>query len=159
MIKKGKIIMEFKKQVKEIHEVNQLDGDELSEPVKQVFAEIFRDGKMSKEDCTRFVTGCTVNPCSIDDANIQRTFEYYDKHKDSILTLNDFFDFYTDSARTKISTVWLNLQTLHYRNDLIRGNRVQFPQVNAQLLPRVQILQNQIYLDLLFEQLLQKFKQ
>ncbi|CAD8084108.1 unnamed protein product [Paramecium sonneborni] len=154
-LKKGEIIMVFRKQVKDIHEVNLLDGEDLSEPAKQVFGEIFSeystDGKMSKEDCTRFVTGCTGNPCSIDDANIQRTFEQYDKDKDSILTLNDFLDFYTDSARTKRSTVWLNLQTLHYRNDLIRGDRVPLPQVNAQQLPRGQIVQNQRYLDLLFE--------
>ncbi|CAD8116913.1 unnamed protein product [Paramecium sonneborni] len=154
-LKKGEIIMVFRKQVKDIHEVNLLDGDELSEPAKQVFGEIFSeystDGKMSKEDCTRFVTGCTGNPCSIDDANIQRTFEQYDKDKDSILTLNDFLDFYTDSARTKRTTVWLNLQTLHYRNDLIRGDRVPLPYVNAQLLPRGQIVQSQRYLDLLFE--------
>ncbi|CAD8119650.1 unnamed protein product [Paramecium sonneborni] len=154
-LKKGEILMVFKKQVKEVKEMQLLDGDNLSEQAKVAFTEIFNefstDGKMTKEDCTRFVTGCTGNPCSIEDANIQRTFEQYDKDKDSILTLQDFFDFYTDSARSKKSTVWLNLQTLHYRNDLIRGDKVPLPQINAQELPRGQIVQNQEYLDLLFE--------
>ncbi|CAD8179644.1 unnamed protein product [Paramecium octaurelia] len=154
-LKKDEIIIVFKKQIKEVPEAQLLEGDNLSEQAKVVFTEIFSDystdGKMTKEDCTRFVTGCTGNPCSIDDANIQRTFEQYDKDKDQILTLSDFFEFYTDSARTKKSTVWLNLQTLHYRNDLIRGDRVPLPQINPQQLPRGQIVQNQEYLDLLFE--------
>ncbi|CAD8206268.1 unnamed protein product [Paramecium pentaurelia] len=157
-LKKDEIIMVFKKQVKDAPEVQLLDGDNLSEQVKVVFAEIFSeystDGKMTKEDCTRFVTGCTGNPCSIEDANIQRTFEQYDRDKDQILTLQDFYDFYTDSIRTKKSTVWLNLQTLHYRNDLVRGDRVPLPEINAQQLPRGQIVQNQEYLDLLFDLLL-----
>ncbi|CAD8206139.1 unnamed protein product [Paramecium octaurelia] len=157
-LKKDEIIMVFKRQVKDAPETQLLDGENLSEQAKVVFAEIFSeystDGKMTKEDCTRFVTGCTGNPCSIDDANIQRTFEQYDRDKDQNLTLQDFYDFYTDSARTKRSTVWLNLQTLHYRNDLIRGDRVPLPEINAQLLPRGQIVQNQEYLELLFEFLL-----
>lgn len=64
---------------------------------------------MTKEDCTKFVTGCTGNPCSVEDSNITKTFEQYDKDKDGILKIEDFIEFYTDSARSKKQTVWLNL--------------------------------------------------
>lgn len=61
----------------------------LTEPAKIVFGEIFSEysseGKMNKEDCTRFVTGCTGNPCTVEDSNISRTFEQFDKDKDGFL--------------------------------------------------------------------------
>jgi ubiquitin carboxyl-terminal hydrolase 34 len=73
-LKKGETLLVFRRNVKEVPESALLDGDNLSEGAKVVFSEIFSDysheGKMNKEDCTRFVTGCTGNPCSIDDANI-----------------------------------------------------------------------------------------
>lgn len=146
-LKKGETLHCFQKPTDKIPELPLLDENQmLTQRAKEVFNEIFNEysheGKMTKEDCTRFVTGCTGNHCTVEDQNIQRTFEQYDKDKDNILTLQDFLDFYTDSARTKKQTVWLNLQTLHYRNDLVRGDRVALPQVDASKLPRGEIVQN-----------------
>jgi hypothetical protein len=47
-------------------------------------------------------------------------------------------------------TVWQNLRTLNYRYDLVRGDRVQLPDVISSLLPRGQIVKSQKWLSLLF---------
>ncbi len=41
-----------------------------------------------------------------------------DLDNDGFLSIDDFLRFYTDASRTRLSTVWKNLQSHGYRNDL-----------------------------------------
>lgn len=71
-LKKGEHLIAFKKPTPQIPETELIDEDNnLTDAAKVVFEEIFneyaQDGKMNKEQCARFVTGCTGNPCTPED--------------------------------------------------------------------------------------------
>lgn len=78
-----------------------------------------------------------------------RTFEQYDKDKDNFLNENDFIEFYKEASKSKKSTVWQNLKTLHFRDDLQRGDEVQVRQVDVKSLPRYKI--GEKYIDRLYK--------
>jgi len=71
-LKKGETLIANKRTTAELPETPLLDPEtNLTPEAKVVFSELFDEyshgGKMNKEQCARFVTGCTGNPCSQDD--------------------------------------------------------------------------------------------
>lgn len=79
-LKKGETLIVNKRYAPELNELALLDAENnLTAEAKVVFAELFEEyssnSKMNKEQCARFVTACTGNPCSQDDTQISRTFE------------------------------------------------------------------------------------
>jgi ubiquitin carboxyl-terminal hydrolase 34 len=77
-LKKGEHLVVSRRGTKELPEKELLteDNSQLTPECRAVFEEIFgeysTDGKMNKEQCARFVTGCTGNPCSQDDYQISK---------------------------------------------------------------------------------------
>ena len=94
-LKKGEAVVASRQYVREPPEKELLDSENNLTPAaivvfQEVFDEYSAEGKMSKENCARYVTGCTGNPCSQEDPQISRTFEQYDRDKDGFLLSTDF---------------------------------------------------------------------
>ena len=77
-------------------------------------------------------------------------YDKWDEDHDGILTLDNFVAFYLSSAQTKPKTVWNNLNSHRYRNDLRKENEVEINEVNIKILPRYLISQNNDYYRILF---------
>ena len=75
---------------------------------------------MSPEGCAAFTNSCTGDPCKPGDRRMQEFFLNNDSDHDGLLTLEDFLKFYTNSSIFKPHTVWNNLNSHHYRQDLKR---------------------------------------
>jgi ubiquitin carboxyl-terminal hydrolase 34 len=71
-LKKGETLIVNKRYTSELPEMQLLDAENnLTPETRVVFGELFDEysqgEKMNKEQCARFVQGCTGNPCSQDD--------------------------------------------------------------------------------------------
>lgn len=73
---------------------------------------------MSKKQCKKYHQKCAGENSYSSDTSVDRIYDEYDKDNDGYLSLTDFLGFYEDSARTRESTVWENLETFGVRNDL-----------------------------------------
>lgn len=82
------------------------------------------EGKMTREDCARFVKAVTNSreDIGVEDQRIRGLFETYDKNKDGLLEREEFVGFYLECSLKpeKKRVVWDNLKTMGIRNDLKR---------------------------------------
>lgn len=70
------------------------------------------------EECARFVTGVTGEPCSTQDNRVVKIIGQYDTNKDGKLDLDDFLEFYKQNCYNNVSTIRRNLAKVNYRDDL-----------------------------------------
>jgi len=83
------------------------------------------DGRMMNEHLAKFlkdVINSEVLP-ELDDKQITKLFETYDKANNGYLEREGFIKFYTYATLSKSQTVWENLNAMGVRNDLKMVNR------------------------------------
>jgi len=106
------------------------------------------EGKMTREDCARFVKAVTGSrdDISIDDPRIKGLFDTYDTNRDGLLEKEDFVGFYRECALRpdKKRVVWENMKTMGIRNDLKRLDE-PYELYNSEktLLPRYNLAHNE----------------
>ena len=99
------------------------DG-EVTKEVIGIFTEWYfkfsTDGKMTRDDCGRFIKAVTGSKDTIDgdDQRVSNLFNKYDMDNDGILELTGFLTFYINSTLSKPKVVWDNMATLGVRHDL-----------------------------------------
>lgn len=73
---------------------------------------------MSKTDCNKFIVACLGESFTKNNEDrITTVYEKYDTDRDDHLTLQNFLDFYEDSAKERALTVWSNLKSFRIRYD------------------------------------------
>ena len=102
------------------------DGEivpELVQIFKGWFERFSTDGKMSREECGKFIKELIANkdPIEGDDSKVSILFRY-DEDKDGFLEESDVLKFYFESTFTKPKIVWENLKNMKVRNDLKNVN-------------------------------------
>ena len=158
----NKITLSKVSKLESIPKVPLIKDKQFTPKAKQVFAEIFDMFKqpnnlMSKEGCTGFtkvVLGLT--DISIDNPHVTDLFNRYDYDKDGFVTLEDFSQFFIDAIvlENKATTVWDNIKSFGYRNDL---NKLNEPLDNSikdddyELMPRYVLGNNQEWFNVLLK--------
>lgn len=108
--------------------MNLLFSDQTLTPeADRLFTEVFEmftneEGYMTRKTCTEFLQYCTNQVTDINDTRIKRLFDGYDTDKDDLVTCSDFKEFYKDSILKKESTVWANIRSWNYKQDLRKGH-------------------------------------
>ncbi len=131
-------------------------GSQLTEKAKKVFADIFdkfaKNGKLDAEGAARFIKSTTGEPIvTSTDNRVQMLFKSFDSDKDGFLDARGFQEFYRDSlSHGREDTVWQNLRTHGYRNDLRSVSESEQPVVDIKTLPRYMLSKNPRSFDLFF---------
>ena len=77
---------------------------------------------MTRKTWALFLQTWTSQVTDENDQRIKRLFDNYDRDGDNLITLQDFKDFYKDSIIKKESTVWSNIRSWDYRQDLQKAS-------------------------------------
>ena len=131
-----------------IPQVNLTDEQgNLLEKSKEIFTKWFyqnslHNAMMDHEGMARFITTCTNDVCNRDDQRVKEVFQQMDHDNDGYLTLDDFLNFYQDACKTKLQTVWRNIHSNGYRNDLKDNDDCASEEVDIQILPRFILMEN-----------------
>jgi len=113
------------------------------------------EGKMTREDCARFVKAVTNARDDIapDDHRVNFLFNQYDIENSGFCPRDGFVSFYVDCSRKpeKKLTVWENLKNMGYRNDLKRLDEpYEFHNIDKIVLPRYKLSHNENFFNTIF---------
>lgn len=113
------------------------------------------DGKMTREDCAKFVKAVTNARDDIapDDHRVNFLFSTYDLENLGYCPRDGFVSFYVDATRKpeKKNTVWENLKNMGYRNDLKRLDEpYEFHNIDKTVLPRYKLAHNESFFNTIF---------
>ena len=102
-----------------------LIDDELSPKFKEVLKDWFKEftegtGKMDNKGVVNFIKGVTNSKDEIkeDSSRVTSFIDQNDSDNKGYLNEEEFLDFYSRSASSKIGTVWTNIYNMKYRDDL-----------------------------------------
>lgn len=110
-----------------------------------------KEGAMTRETCSDFISGCTGDKCSADDGRITGLFSLYDKNKDGRIEREDFLEFYRGSAKNKPEIVRQNVIAHGYRNDLKKVSEIKDANIrDIKTLPRFTISHSKEYQEILY---------
>lgn len=113
------------------------------------------DGKMHREDCSRFIKGVTNNldDIPVDDSRIVSLFNQFDREEKGYIDREGYLKFYRECTLSfgKQKTVWENLNAMGYRNDLKMYNEpLEIYNDNKTILPRYTLSHNEEFFNALF---------
>jgi len=113
------------------------------------------EGKMTREDCAKFVKSVTNARDDIanDDHRVNFLFSTYDVENIGICPREGFVSFYVEATRKpeKKLTVWENLKNMGYRNDLKRLDETyEFHNNEKTVLPRYKLSHNESFFNTIF---------
>lgn len=136
-----------------------LKDGELAPGVREIFYSWYdtysTDGKMTKEDCARFVSVVTNSRDDIppDDSRVSGLFAVHDPQNKGFIEREGFVSFFVDSTLNpnKKAVVWENLKNMGTRNDLKRLDEpYQTYNTDKTVLPRYRLAHNEEFFDTLF---------
>lgn len=140
--------------VKKVPLVN--EENQLTPAAKYAFGSIFNkfatNGKMTREEGAAFIMGTTGEKgVTADDGRITMLFSTEHKDSNGLLLEDGFNEFYRKCVvEGREDTVWENIHTHGFRNDLKKLNEVVEKKVDPSSLPRYLLSKNPKSFDLLF---------
>lgn len=113
------------------------------------------NGRMTREDCAKFVKNVTNarDDIQADDHRVNFLFTTYDIQNESYIPREGFVSFYVECTKKpdKKATVWENLRNMGYRNDLKRLDEpYEFHNIDKTLLPRYNLSHNESFFNTIF---------
>ena len=110
--------------------------------------------RMTPETCASFVSSVTTNKeaVGINDNRVRGFMEKYDKERKGYISRDDFIQFYVDSARSKPSIVWENLNAMNIRYDLkLKNDPIDIGLIDKTKLPRYTLGNDIKFLNTMFD--------
>ncbi len=109
-----------------------IKNNKLTDKAIKTFQEIFNlfstNGKMNKIQGTEFVNSMMNMNIQINENNqyVNNLFSKYDIDNDGLLSFEDFIQFYLNSIKNKIDSVWKHLYLLGYNNLLEKNKEIDY---------------------------------
>ena len=110
--------------------------------------------RMTPETCASFVSSVTTNKESvgINDNRVRGFMERYDKERKGYISRDDFVQFYVDSAKSKPSIVWENLNAMNIRYDLkLKDDPIDVGFIDKTKLPRYTLGNDLKFINTMFD--------